>query len=203
MSRMPGTILLTYDDGLDPAWTPRVLAALDRHGAPATFFVQARRAVEHPDLVVEIVAAGHEVGFHCLDHVRHSQRSRAGVASDLRVGLAMLRSEGLAPRAWRAPWGIETEATRELAAANDLRLWGWNVDTHDWRGDTAAEMWAAVEAQGGLRHGDVVLMHDALGPGARREGCAETVALTERLLGAAAGLGLGAATVSASDGVAA
>ncbi len=200
---MSGTIILTYDDGPDPIWTPRVLDALEHCGARATFFVHARRAREDPDLVARIVDAGHEVGFHCLDHVRHSQRTREGVTSDLRIALSMLRALEVAPRVWRAPWGIETEATRDLAAANELRLWGWNIDTHDWRGDTAGRMWGAIEAQGGLRDGDVVLMHDALGPGARREGCAETVRLTERLLREVAESGLETATVSASEGVAA
>ncbi len=198
---MTGRIALTFDDGPDRVWTPRILTALARRGARATFFVQARRAVEHRELVEEMVAGGHEVGFHCLDHVRHSQRSGRGVASDLAVGLALLEQVDVRPRAWRAPWGIETDDTRLLAAENGLRLWGWNVDTHDWRGDGVRAMFGALEAQGGLRGGDVILMHDALGPGARREGCGETVALTELLLARAAADDLEPATVSACEGV--
>jgi peptidoglycan-N-acetylglucosamine deacetylase len=198
---VPGTIALTYDDGPSPSWTPRILTALERRGARATFFVQARRAVEHQDLIEAMLAGGHEVGFHCVDHVRHSQRGPGGVASDLEIGLGMLKLVGARPRAWRAPWGVETDATRALAAERELRLWGWNVDTHDWRGDAARRMFGALEAQGGMRDGDVVLMHDALGPGARREGCGETVALTELLLLRAEDLGLATATVSACEGV--
>jgi peptidoglycan/xylan/chitin deacetylase (PgdA/CDA1 family) len=191
-----GTIALTFDDGPDRVWTPRILAALERRGARATFFVQARRAVEQRGVIDEVLAAGNEVGFHCLDHVRHSQRSWKGVGSDLELGLEMLGRIGVRPRAWRAPWGIETDATRLLAAETGLRLWGWNVDTHDWRGDEVRRMFGALEAQGGLRAGDVILMHDALGPGARREDCAETVALTELLLVRAEADGLEPATVS-------
>jgi peptidoglycan/xylan/chitin deacetylase (PgdA/CDA1 family) len=195
-----GTICLTFDDGPNPTWTPRVLTALGRRGARATFFVQARRAVEHRDLIEAMIDAGHEVGFHCLDHIRHSQRTVNGVDSDLTVGMEMLSGIGVRPRAWRAPWGIETDATRSLAAERDLRLWGWNVDTHDWRGDGVRRMFGALEAQGGLRAGDVILMHDALGPGARRDGCAETVALTELLLATAERAGLSMTTVSAGEG---
>ncbi len=201
LHRMTGTIALTFDDGPDPVWTPRILAALERRGAHATFFVQARRAVQNRDLIEAAVAGGNEVGFHCLDHVRHSRRSSEEVAEDLEIGLQMLDEIGVRPRAWRVPWGVETDATRALAADSGLRLWGWNVDTHDWRGDGVRRMFGALEAQGGLRAGDVILMHDALGPGALRDGCGETVALAELLLARADADELEATTVSACDGV--
>jgi peptidoglycan/xylan/chitin deacetylase (PgdA/CDA1 family) len=196
-----GTVALTYDDGPDRVWTPRVLAALRRGGARATFFVHARNARAHPALIEAMVEEGHEVGFHCLDHVRHSERSGNAVAADLEVGMDILTRLGVEPRVWRAPWGVETDATRAVAGRHGLRLWGWNVDTHDWRGDAAGEMFGALGAQGGLRAGDVILMHDGLGPGARREDCAETVALTELLLESAEEAGLATATVSAAAGV--
>jgi peptidoglycan-N-acetylglucosamine deacetylase len=196
-----GKIALTFDDGPDPAWTPRILTALERRGVQATFFVQARRAVENRDLIEAAIAGGSEIGFHCLDHVRHSERGPEEVAADLEVGLEMLDGIGVRPHGWRVPWGIETDATRRLAAEHGLRLWGWNVDTHDWRGDDVRRMFGALDAQGGLRDGDVILMHDALGPGALREGCAETVALTELLLAEAEADGLEPATVSACEGV--
>lgn len=198
---MAETICLTFDDGPNPVWTPRILTALRRRAARATFFVQARRAVKYRDQIDAMLEAGHEVGFHCLDHIRHSQRTSPGVEADLNTGLEMLADLGVEPRAWRAPWGIETDATRSLAGDRDLRLWGWNVDTHDWRGDDVRKMFGAFEAQGGLRGGDVILMHDALGPGARRDGCPETVALTELLLATAERAELTTATVSASEGV--
>jgi len=198
---MPATICLTYDDGPNPDWTPRILTALRRRAARATFFVQARRAREHRDLIEATLEAGHEVGFHCLDHIRHSQRTPEGLESDVTIGLEMLARIGVEPSAWRAPWGIETDTTRLLAGERDLRLWGWNVDTHDWRGDDVRRMFGALEAQGGLRGGDVILMHDALGPGALRDGCPETVALTELLLATAERADLTTATVSAGEGV--
>jgi peptidoglycan/xylan/chitin deacetylase (PgdA/CDA1 family) len=198
---MSGTIALTYDDGPDPEWTPRVLDALERGAARATFFVDARRALVQRDLVREVAARGHEVAFHCFEHIRHSERTAAELHAEVDLGLGLLDLVGVKPRAWRAPWGVETDATRDVAARHDLRLWGWNVDTHDWRGDSAQRMFGALEAQGGPRGGDVILMHDALGPGALRDDCAETVALTEMLLEAAERAELATAAVSTSAGV--
>jgi hypothetical protein len=62
-------------------------------------------------------------------------------------------------------------------------------------------MYAAIMAQGGLRDGDVVLMHDGLGPGAQRSGCAETLELTRLLIAEAEREGLALAPVSECEGV--
>lgn len=198
---MSGTVALTYDDGPDPIWTERILGELRRSGARATFFVISPKAVQNPDLIKAIEADGHEVGFHCYRHVRHSQQTAEELTSDLATGLRQLRSVGARPRAWRTPWGCETALTRRLAARHGLRLWGWNLDSHDWRGDSAEEMHRAVGIQGGLRDGDVLLMHDGLGPGARRDGCAETLELTRRLIDEAEREHLALVQASECDGV--
>jgi peptidoglycan-N-acetylglucosamine deacetylase len=198
----PGTVALTFDDGPDPEWTAQVLAELARHAAAATFFVEAPRALAHPDLIEAMSAGGHEVGFHCVQHVRHSQLSDEGLAADTAEGLEILGWLGVRPRAWRAPWGEVTATTRRVAAEHGLELWGWSFDSHDWRGDGHEEMLSALEAQGGLGDGTVALMHDGLGPGARRERCTETVRLTAALLEAAALAGLRPAPLSERSAVA-
>lgn len=200
---MSGTVALTFDDGPEPVWTERLLADLRRRRARATFFVTTPRAVLHPGLIETMLDDGHEVGFHCFRHVRHTQLDEAEISAELASGLRQLRSVGVSPTAWRAPWGRETATTRRLAARHELRLWGWNLDSHDWRGDSAAAMHRAVEAQGGLRDGDVVLMHDGIGPGALRVDSGATVALANLLLDDAERRGLEPATVSESVGVAA
>jgi peptidoglycan/xylan/chitin deacetylase (PgdA/CDA1 family) len=196
-----GTVALTYDDGPDPTWTHRVLDLLRRRQARATFFVMTPRAVANHGPIEAMLADGHEVGLHCHQHVRHSQLSERELTAELATALRLLKSVGVTPRAWRTPWGVETVVTRRLAARHGLRLWGWNLDSHDWRGDSAASMFASLQAQGGLRGGDVVLMHDGLGPGARRTDCAQTLALTDLLLAAAERDGLHPASVSECAGV--
>jgi len=171
---------LTFDDGPDLAWTPGVLDCLRRGGARATFFVLADRALRHGALVERMRAEGHEIAFHCVRHVRHCEMDELELWRDTTEGLRALKELRVDPRRWRPPWGIVTAATRRVADAFGLEIVGWDVDSEDWRGDTAVEMHGRM--MGGMRSGAVVLMHDGLGPGARRSGCGQTVALIPRLL---------------------
>ena len=173
-------IFLTFDDGPDPTWTPMVLDALRRFRAKATFFVMAPLAVRFPRLIRHMTRAGHSVELHCAKHVRHTELTCSEVAADARSGLKDLGTLGVLPRLWRPPWGIVTPWTRAVAKDFGLELVSWTADTHDWRGDTASEMYANVRPD--LRPGAVLLMHDGLGPGARRSGCEETVALIGKVI---------------------
>jgi peptidoglycan-N-acetylglucosamine deacetylase len=186
--RFVGTIALTFDDGPDAEWTPRVLDALAAVGARATFFPIARRAAAQPALVARVIAEGHQVGLHCDEHVRHSTRDAAWARADTERALERLRSVGVTPRLWRTPWGDEAPWTPALAGEYGLRVVGWTADTHDWRGDTAQEMFDALRPR--LQPGAIVLAHDGIGPGARRADAGETVAFVSLVAHHAEGLGL-------------
>lgn len=172
--RPADTIALTFDDGPHPAGTPAVLEALAAAGARATFFVVAPLAERHPELIDRIRDGGHRIELHCDEHVRHCDRDRDWAIADTDRALARLRRLGIAPSRWRTPWGIEAPWTAEIARRRGLSLIGWDVDTHDWRGDTAAEMLSAT--RDGLRPGAIVLAHDGIGPGARRDDARATAA---------------------------
>lgn len=134
-------------------------------------------------MIAAMLAAGHDVELHCHRHRRHTTLTEDELARDTRVALRTLSRVGVTPSRWRAPWGVCTPATARIAERHGLRLVGWTIDTHDWRGDSARDMVHAARAE--LADNAVVLMHDALGPGARRAGCANTVALIEPLVRAA------------------
>jgi peptidoglycan/xylan/chitin deacetylase (PgdA/CDA1 family) len=181
-------LALTFDDGPDPLWTPRVLDALAACGARATFFPIASRAARHPALMARILAGGHAVGLHCDEHVRHSERDEAWLRRDTAVALERLAVLGVHPTLWRTPWGVLAPWTPRVAALHGLRIAPWSVDTHDWRGDGAEAMLERI--RGGLDAGAIVLAHDGLGPGARREDCEQTVALIPLVAAVAAERGL-------------
>jgi peptidoglycan-N-acetylglucosamine deacetylase len=99
---------LTFDDGPDPVWTPRVLARLRHEQARATFFVMAYRAIGHPRVIRRMLQDGHDVELHCARHVRHTELSVGDLGRDTDLALRALRRLGVAPRLWRPPWGGAT-----------------------------------------------------------------------------------------------
>lgn len=181
-------MILTFDDGPDPVWTPRLLDVLAAAGVRATFFPIAPRAAAHPELVARMRADGHEIGLHCDEHVRHSTRSEDWLMVDTDRALERLAGLGVAPTRWRPPWGDTAPFTRAIADAHDLTLTGWTVDTHDWRGDSAAMMFDVTRDH--LTEEAIVLAHDGVGPGARRVDSCETVTYTERVIDFARETGL-------------
>lgn len=181
------TMHFTFDDGPDPAWTPRILSSLRREGVLATFFVVAPLARRYPNLIASILEEGHGVEFHCTEHIRHTERDHREIEEDTLTGLQTLDSLGVHPSLWRPPWGLVTPETHEVAGSFGLELALWDLDTHDWRGDSAAGMLENIGP--GLVAGSVILMHDGLGPGVRRNGCAETGSLIGSLTERARSLG--------------
>ena len=134
-------------------------------------------------MISDVLRAGHGVEFHCTQHVRHTERTRGEVEADLLAGLRTLQMLGVYPHFWRPPWGVLAPFTAEIAEEFGLEIVLWTEGTRDWGGDPAPEMLERVGPR--LRSGSVVLMHDGIGPGARRSGCGETVArvggLVERI----------------------
>jgi len=133
---------------------------------------------------------GHEVAFHCEEHVRHDAMTPAEIEADVESGLQAL---GRSVRYWRSPWGLVTPVTEEVANKHRLRLVGWTADTEDWRGGAQEAMLARVRDR--ISPGAIVLMHDGVGPGAKREGCAGTVDLIRPLVATVRSHGLEPATL--------
>lgn len=183
--RSPARVAFTFDDGPDPVWTPLVLDALAGAGVSATFFIIAPRAARYPSLVSRMREGGHDIAFHRNEHARHDTMTTSEIEADLGSGLPAL---GKSLHYWRTPWGLVTPATEEVAKRHHLALVGWTADTQDWRGDAPEQMLARV--RGDITPGAIILMHDGIGPGATRVGCANTVALVAPLVALVRSCGL-------------
>lgn len=176
-----GTVSLTFDDGPDAMWTPIILRELERLDVRATFFVIVPFALAHEQVIRAMRDQGHGVQLHCWHHERHSRSARETVERETDRALEELAAIGVRPTRWRTPWGVTAPWTAEVAAARGLSLTGWTADSHDWRGDPAEVMMDLLREA--LGAGGVVLMHDGMGPGARRADCLQTMRLLAPLCG--------------------
>jgi peptidoglycan/xylan/chitin deacetylase (PgdA/CDA1 family) len=170
-------VWLTIDDGPDPDDTLRILAALERHGARATFFLIGGRAERNPGLVREIVRRGHEVGCHTHTHPVGSfwAAGPRRTAREVDEAMRVLRAAGAEPRRFRAPVGIKNFFLARVLAARGLRCIGWTVRSGDGTDRDPARVAAKVARR--ARPGAIILMHE--GPPVAR---AVRVVAIERVL---------------------
>jgi peptidoglycan/xylan/chitin deacetylase (PgdA/CDA1 family) len=188
-------VALTFDDGPHPQGTPAVLEALARAGARATFFLVGEQAERHPQLVGELLAAGHEAAVHGYRHRCQLRLTAAAVRADVERALEVLGGLcGRAPRCYRPPYGAFTLAGLRAVRRAALEPLLWSRWGRDWRAGTGAPEIARL-ATSKLRAGDVVLLHDAdtyCDPRSWRH----TVAALPAILAALEERGLAAITVS-------
>jgi peptidoglycan/xylan/chitin deacetylase (PgdA/CDA1 family) len=154
-------VALTFDDGPDPEWTPRILDVLATHMAHATFFMLVESARRLPKLVHRVVAEGHEVGLHGLDHRRLVGESRRSTRRLLDAAATELATISATPITYfRPPFGAQTLASLLGARDAGLETVLWDVDSLDWSG--REERQVASEVVVGIAPGSVVLLHDRL-----------------------------------------
>jgi peptidoglycan/xylan/chitin deacetylase (PgdA/CDA1 family) len=151
--------VLTFDDGPEPGGTEPVLAALADRGATATFFVLLSRVRRYRSLFDEVVAAGHEIGLHGVDHRPLTDFSPAEVRRRTAAGKAELEdATGSAVQWFRPPYGRQTVRTWRAVRSTGLVPVLWGPTTMDWCERSPAERRAI--AQRGISRGSIVLAHD-------------------------------------------
>jgi len=153
-------VALTFDDGPDPRTTPLILAALARHDAKATFFVLGDKTRAHPELVAQIVAAGHEVGGHGDAHRwRDLVSVGRATASIRRASQSIVDAGAASPKWFRPPYGVSVPALGSAMRRLELTVVGWSLRTFD-AGRNATHQ-DVLERATGIDAGDIVLLHDA------------------------------------------
>jgi peptidoglycan/xylan/chitin deacetylase (PgdA/CDA1 family) len=178
-------VALTFDDGPDPAHTPRLLDILAAHGARATFFMIGLRAHHHPDLVARVARDGHAIGNHSWDHPSFpliSRRERRRQILDCARAIAPFGE-----RLFRPPYGHQDAASWSAARRAGHRVVAWSIVAGDWEQRDGRSMADAVIGE--IRPGSVVLFHDGIfdAPDARCFPREATLVAVELLLNRLAG----------------
>ena len=172
----PGWIALTFDDGPDPRWTPRILDILKQENVPATFFVIGKNGQAYPDLVRRMVEEGHEVGNHTFTHPNLGEIP--GPLTDLELNATQRLIESLTGRSTvlcRPPFFGDAEADKPEEVEPAIRaeklgyiIVGLRIDPDDWKLPVTADQIVDRTMQRALDNnpetrGQVVLLHDSGG----------------------------------------
>lgn len=164
-------IALTFDDGPDPRYTPQVLDILEKLDVPATFFPVGEHMLDHPDLVEEIIAAGHDIGSHTFSHVNISSLDRRLLNLELNSAQVVFQSiTGRNMALFRAPfsadaWPVTVEQIASLVAVseNGYLSVGAAIDPRDWSNPDSDRIISDVVTPTKSGNGQIIMLHDGGG----------------------------------------
>ena len=179
-------LVISFDDGPDRRWTPRILDVLKEKKAPAVFFVVGENANANPDILKREYNEGHEIGNHTFTHPQFDEISHTQLKWELNLTQRLIESTlGVKSILFRPPYGIDhqpeyAEEVAQLPYPQDMGylIVGQRVDPDDWRVDgnrpqrPAEEIVEDVVKQ--AKNGNIILLHDG---GGQREQTVEALPL--------------------------
>jgi peptidoglycan-N-acetylglucosamine deacetylase len=167
-------LAITFDDGPDTRWTPKILDILKEKHVPATFFIVGIAGTQSPELLKREYAEGHEVGNHTYTHPNFDDISHTQLRWELNLTQRLIESTlGVKSILFRPPFGIDhepeyAEEVAQLPVAQDMGyvIVGQKIDPHDWKQPggkqvSAAEIVNSVVSQ--ATEGNIILFHDGGG----------------------------------------
>ena len=164
-------IVLTFDDGPDPTWTPEILDVLQQHGVPATFFVVGQQAERYPGIVAKAFAAGHLIGNHTYTHPDLTRIGSQQLDRELDLAQRSIEAAtGHSTTLFRAPYSTDSEPSdaSELAPLVTVNADGYvvaaaDVDPKDYMPVSARSLVKRIMARLGDGKTHVIVFHDAGG----------------------------------------
>lgn len=151
-------VALTFDDGPDNYYTPRILDILHKKGVPGTFFIVGKEAKLFPDMVKRIVGGGNAIGNHSWDHPKLWTLTNEQVKQEIvSTENEIQRITGHRSDLFRPPYGRVTPADVEQIHKLGYRIIDWSVDTLDWKGTPAPTILQFVNKE--VSPGGIILEH--------------------------------------------
>ncbi len=163
-------VAITFDDGPDSSWTPKILDILKEKGVTATFFMVGANMEKHPDIVKRIVHEGHTIGIHTYTHPNMALISEERAYLEFNATQRLIESlTGLSTILFRPPYNADTNPHEpaELVPVRLAQKLGYmtateDIDPEDWSKPGVAAMVEKVKIDR-QQGGSVVLLHDAGG----------------------------------------
>ncbi|WP_043785871.1 glycosyltransferase [Solidesulfovibrio alcoholivorans] len=194
----PKTVALTFDDGPDVTYTPKILDILHRAGVKATFFVIGNNAEKNPELLRRIFAEGHDIGNHTFTHPNIADISLTQLGLEVSATQRLFESIlGCQTHLFRSPYGEDSEPETqdqvrplEYLGKQGYVFVGMHIDPSDWSRPGVDAIVDETLRQAQSDEGNVILLHD--GGGDR----SQTVAALPRIIEALQARGYRFATVS-------
>lgn len=166
-------ISITFDDGPNPNFTPKVLKLLKEYNAKATFFLIGKKAEEHPEIVRQIINEGHTVGSHSFSHSKNfGFFSTEKVTAELNQNISLLKEiSGKEVKLFRPPFGVTNPNIKKALKRTGQSSIGWSKRSLDTTNLSEVKVLDRIISN--LRKGDIILLHDS---------SAKTIAVLEQLL---------------------
>ncbi len=133
------TLCLTFDDGMDPRYTPKLLDLLAEHHIHASFFILASTAEKYPEILQRMKQEGHTVGLHSLNHHNQILEFPHRLWQDFRKSRKIFSELGIKPTYYRPPWGHVTPLGIWLCRRYHLQMVLWTVIIGDWSKNATVE----------------------------------------------------------------
>jgi peptidoglycan/xylan/chitin deacetylase (PgdA/CDA1 family) len=162
-------VALTFDDGPNPIYTPKILDILKEKQVRASFFVLGVHVRKYPEIARRIVREGHDIGNHTYTHRDLVPATRAVILRQVRLTNKIIRHvTGVETRLFRPPRGVYSNAVRKLLVEEEgYRIILWTVSSIDWRRVSPRLIVRRVARY--VSPGGILLFHDS-GALIRREG---------------------------------
>lgn len=153
-------VALTFDDGPDPLYTPKILDILKEKNVPATFFLIGKNAEAYPEIAKRIVAEGHSIGNHTYSHKSLIPLSAKNTYKEIKNAEAAIEeATGIRPTLFRPPRGVYSGYARKLLKEERYTLVLWDVSTEDWAELAPKKIVANVINR--VKPGSIILLHDS------------------------------------------
>ena len=155
-------VSLTFDDGPDRKYTPRILNILKSFKVKASFFLVGKRAEKYPDIVRRILEEGHDIGNHTYSHPISPIFKHRIIEREIKVTDKIIEGiTGYRPRFFRPTWSrwhINYKKMMNIAKNLDYFSVGWTISSIDWLGAKRIIKHRVLNRD--INHGDIILFHD-------------------------------------------